>query len=480
MKAKIFRRAFCSLLILLTASLGWAKDETVYIVPIKGVIDLGLSGFIKRALEDAKKAEAKAVIFEIDTFGGRVDAAFEICEYIEGLGTIPAYAYVINQAWSAGALIALACDKIFMAPGSSIGSAEPKAMGVAGSEELTDEKTISAVRAKFKAIAEENGHSANLAQGMVDKDIELNKVNVKGKIQIMTSEETQEAITKYGDADVVAEKVIKPAGKLLNLTAKESKELGLCYEIVFSKEALFALTDLKGSKTYEAQASWSENLVRFLTHPVVSSLLMTLGILGIIFEFKAPGWGITGTLAAICLALFFWGHYLVGLANWAEILLFAIGVGLIFVELFVFPGFGLSGAAGIVLIFSGLFLSLIKHPLHIPKIELTQALYIFSYSLIGVFVGGYLILKLAPQTGLWKAAVLKEAETKEGGFIIPDYQIKIGASGRAVSVLRPSGRAQFQDKILDVVSDGDFIEEGNPVIVVRVEGNKIVVTKINA
>lgn len=452
--------------------------QKVYVIPIKGVIDLGLSGFVKRALEEAKENGASAVIFEIDTFGGRVDATVDICSYIEELGPIPTFAYVLGEAWSAGALIALASKSIIMTPGSSIGSAEPRISGM-GSQQPTDEKTVSALRAKFKSIAEQNEHPGNLAMGMVDKDIELKKISIKGKTEIVTNEELQERKTKFRERDIKIIKTISAKGKLLNLTAEEALNLKLADKILSTREELLEFAQLKGAEVIESSLNWSEKLVRFLTHPVVSSLLLSLGSLGIIFELRMPGWGISGTVGAIALILFFWGHYLIGLANWTEIFLFLLGMILLILEIFVIPGFGIAGISGTALVLAAIFLALVKHPFEIPRRELIQASYTMVYSLIITFAVILLSFKFLPRSGLWKRLILTQQEKTGRGFrAAPSRKIYLGKTGNTLCPLRPSGRAAFGNEMLDVISEGGFIEKDKEVKVVNVEGNRIVVSEV--
>ena len=450
--------------------------DSVYVIPIKGAIDLGLSGFIKRSLNEAKDNHASAIILEIDTFGGRVDAAVEICDALEKIKPIPTVAFVDDHAWSAGALISLACEKIIMSPGSSIGSAEPRALGFTGTDELTDEKTVSAIRAKFKALAEENNYPINLAQAMVDKDFQIQQVKIKDEIKILTAEELEEIKKQYKPEEIQIIKTISPKGKLLNLTAGEAKEFGLACEILNNRQAVLDYLGLSKNKVIENRATWSEALVRFLTHPLVSPLLLTLGFLGILFELKIPGWGVSGTLGLVCLGLFFWGHYLVGLASWTEVIIFCLGIILLLLEIFVIPGFGITGISGIILILAGIFLSLVKHPFSTPKAQLTQAFYTLSFAIIITFVGIILAWKFLPHTGLWKRIILSSAETKKEGFqSAPSGEFYLGKTGRSLTPLRPSGRAVIEEKTLDVITEGEFIEKDREIRVIRVEGNKIIV-----
>ena len=450
-----------------------------YVIPVKGVIDLGLSGFIKRSLNEAKNNQASVVILDIDTFGGRVDAAIEICDYLEEIKPIPSVAFIDDQAWSAGALISLACQKIIMSPGSSIGSAEPRAIGFAGKDELGDEKTLSAVRAKFKALAEENNHPLNLALAMVDKDFQIEQVSIKEEIKILTADRLQEIKQRYRPRDIKIIKTISQEGKLLNLTAGEAKALGLAEEILSSHAEILDYLGLSGKSILQTQATWSEALVRFLTHPLVSPLFLTLGFLGILFELKIPGWGLSGTLGLLCLALFFWGHYLVGLANWTELVILSLGILLLLLEIFVIPGFGIAGVSGILLILAGLFLSLIKHPFSAPRAQLIQAFYTLSLSVIISFAALILSWKYLPRTGLWKRIVLDSAEAKKEGFQSAEPQnFYLGKSGRSLSALRPAGRALIEGRILDVITEGGFIERDIPIKVVNIEGNKITVKEV--
>ncbi|MCP4650074.1 MAG: nodulation protein NfeD [PVC group bacterium] len=460
-------------------------SETIYNIPIKGVIDLGLSAFVKRSVQDAKDKNAKVVVLEIDTLGGRVDAAEEIILVIQEL-SIPTYAYITNNAWSAGALIALSCKEIIMKTGSSIGSAEPRTMGVSSSPEATDEKMISALRAKFRATAEANNHSLNLAQAMVDKDIELIQIDFKDENLILTKEELEKKKEEFSKRSFKNETVISPQGKLLNLTADESLNIKLSSLTVGSDKEFwdyiknkFFKDLLENPKIIKPSLTWSENIVRVLTHPIVSSLLLTLGFLGLIFELKIPGWGIGGTLGVIFLILFFWGHYLVGLANWVDILIFVVGIGLIILEIFVIPGFGIAGVLGIIFIFTGLILTLVKNPFTMPSFELRTAFNIVSYAFISSFVLLVLSFKFIPRTAFWKRLQLDAEEKKGLGFqtkSLPE-QICIGKIGQAKTILRPSGRAVFDNTTIDVTTFGEFIDKGKQIKIAKIEGNKVFVEK---
>jgi len=463
------------ILFLFRLSLGQI-GEPFYIIPVRGVIDLGLSSFIKRSISEAKENNARIIILEIDTFGGRVDAAVEITDGLEKAKPISTVAFIDDQAWSAGALIALACERIVMSPGSSIGSAEPRAIGFAGKDEITDEKIVSAIRAKFKSLAEENNHPVNLALAMADKDFEIKQVRIKDEIKILTTQEIEEIRPLYQEKEIQILKTISPKGKLLNLTASEAKEFGLADAILDNRSALIKHLGLEEKYGIQTEITWSELLVRFLTHPIVSALLLTLGFLGLLFELRIPGWGISGTLGLIFLALFFGGHYLAGLANRLDILIFLTGITLLFLEVAIIPGFGIAGILGIALILGGVFLALIKTPLTLPRVELYRALSTIGYSIILTFLTILISFRFLPETGLWKKIILRAEERKEEGFQVDlSLQTYVGKIAKAQTVLRPAGKVICEDKILDAISEGDFIDRDKKVEIIRVEENRLIV-----
>ncbi|MCK4994853.1 MAG: nodulation protein NfeD [Candidatus Omnitrophica bacterium] len=461
-----------------------SEEKSLFIIPVEGTIDLGLSAFIKRALKQANEEKAAAVVLKINTFGGRVDAADEIVNNVQELATGPTFAYITHSAWSAGALIALSCESIVMNEGSSIGSAEPRMMGMGQGQQATDEKIVSALRAKFKATAQANNHSANLAEAMVDKEIVLMQVNFKDNLLILTPQELEEKKAKENKKLFKNEKTLCAKDKLLNLTADEAKNLALSNETVKSEEEFF--TYLKGQldaksitfiKKITPKPTWSENIVRFLTHPIVSSLLLSLGFLGILFELKMPGWGVSGTLGVLFLILFFWGHYLVGLANWLDLAIFAIGIIFLLIELLVVPGFGIIGISGFILVISGLILTLLKHPFTLPSFELSSAILTIAWAFIFTFALGILGFRFLPQTGFFKRIVLQTSENKDQGFQTKSLPagICVGKLGKSKTILHPSGRAIFDNEVLDVTTLGEFIPKNEIVIIAKIEGNKVFV-----
>jgi membrane-bound serine protease (ClpP class) len=470
-----------------------AKGKKVYVIPIEDrnifSIDLGLSAFVKRAVKEAEEAKASAIILPINTFGGRIDAATQIRDALFNT-SIKTIAFVNKRAISAGSLIALSCQSIVMAPGATIGAALPVEISPVGGEKALGEKYISYMRNEFMATAERNNHPAKLAEAMVDATVTLKAVTIGKRLVILTPGELKEKIKELGKGKIRIEKNDIPLGfsrgKLLTLTTDEALQFGLASHKVNTIEDILPLYNLKGATLVYVPITWSENLVRFLTKPMVSGLLLSLGALGLIFEMWTPGWGVGGTIGAFFLALFFGGQYLVGMANWIEPVLFVLGVGLLLVEIFVIPGFGIAGIGGIILIVASLFLALVRHPFStspIAKEESRQALYTLSLSFVAVFVIIFLSLKFIPRTGFWKRLrsriVLTSREESGQGYrgTPASWEKFLGKEGKSLTILRPAGRAVFGEEILDVVSEGSFINRDSRVKVIKVEGNRIIVAE---
>jgi membrane-bound serine protease (ClpP class) len=424
------------------------KTPVVYVAPIEGIIDLGLAPFVDRVLNEATDAGAAAVILEINTFGGRVDAAVVIRDALLN-ARVRTVAFVNKRAISAGALISLAAEKIVMADGGTIGAATPVQMGQPGAPaQPVEEKTVSYVRKEFRATAESRKRPPLIAEAMVDADVEIRGLIQKGKLLTLTTEEALKHKLADFRADTIAD-VLKQF-------------------------------DLAGAEVRRASPNWAENLVRFLTHPIVSSLLITIGMLGIILEIRTPGFGVPGALGIASLALFFWGHWLVQLAGWEELLLVGSGLVLLVLEIFVIPGFGLAGVLGIGALLAGLSLSLIGGGATWEFILRAAGRVVFS--LLLALVASLAVLRFLPRLPFGRRLILETGLLAgAGGSSAPESdRMWLGKSGTALSPLRPAGIAEIEGERVDVVSDGDLIEPGVPIVVTHVDGNRIVVRRDRA
>jgi membrane-bound serine protease (ClpP class) len=447
---KVFTR--CLLIVLLCLPVLLFAGETfltqshkpiVFVVPIEGVIDLGLAPFVERVLEEAATAKASAVVLDINTFGGRVDAAVLIRDALLE-SKVLTVAFINKRAISAGALISLAAEKIAMADGGTIGAATPVQIGLPGAPaQPVAEKTVSYMRKEFRATAESRNRPALIAEAMIDADVEIPDIIEKSKLLTLT---TQEALN------------VKVADFQAN-----------------SLEAVLQSLELGNADIRHTSETWAETLVRFLTHPVVSSLLMTLGIMGIIVEIRVPGFGLPGILGFVSLGLFFWGHTLVRLAGLEEFLLVAVGLILVAMEIFFIPGFGIAGILGIVSLLGGLGLSLIGSGATWDS--WLSALGQVSLSILIAILVALFLLRYFQRLPFGKRLLLKTSLlAKEGYASSPEEDQRwLGKRGTAATDLHPSGIAHLNGDRVDVVSDGEFINAGQPVEVVRVDGNRIVV-----
>jgi membrane-bound serine protease (ClpP class) len=415
----------------------------VYRVPVQGVIELGLAPFVARAIDDAEAAGARAVILDIETPGGRIDAAERIVDAIRG-ARVPVYAFVNSRAFSAGAMIALAAQEIYMVPAAVMGAATP----VTGAGEKAPEKIVSAMRSEMRALAEARGRDPRIAEAMVDEEIAIAGVD--------------------------------EAGKLLTLTTSEAERVGYGKGVA-SFDALLATLGLEDAPVVQPRVNWAERLVRFFTHPAVAPLLMSLGFLGIIWEFKVPGFGLPGAVGIASLALFFGSHFLLGLAGIEELLLIGAGLILIAAEVFLLPGFGIAGITGGLALAAGFYLSLVSDMASAG--DYMQALGVFSVSVLVVLVVAWALLRHLSRgrRNIASGIMLGEATSRERGYLSQAIRPElVGATGVALTDLRPAGAARIGEERVDVVADANWISAGTPVRVVRSEGYRHVVQPLES
>lgn len=420
------------------------KDK-VYIIDISGDIDLGLAPYVQRIVDEAEEKNAKAIILKVNTFGGRVDAATQIRDAIIN-SKILTIAFIDKRAISAGALISISAKKIVMSPGSTIGATT--VVDQAGSKAA--EKYQSYMRSEMRSTAERNGRRPDIAEAMVDERV---------------------VIKDFPELD--------DSTKLLTLTTEEAQKVGYCDFVANDLNEVLEHFNLKNAELIYTEVNWAENIVRFLSNPIISSLLIMLGILGLLTEIKTPGWGVAGTIGLISLALFFGTGYILELANIWEILIFIIGLALLLIEIFYIPGFGLLGILGIILMIGSIFFGLIGDFPIISENEISNALIQLAGALVASIVFLFVLWKFLPGVPIWGRLILSTSENQTEGFTSnPDFTFLIGKRGKALTLLRPAGIALIENKRYDVITEGEFISKGEDVEVVEVVGSKIIVKKI--
>lgn len=407
--------------------LALANTKPVVIINIKGEIDGGQVALVKRAMEEAELRQAKAVVIELDTFGGLVDSAVKIRDMVSQT-PIQTICYIKNRAWSAGALIALAHQHIAIAPGGSIGAAEPIP---------TTEKTIAAVKAEFSATANQKGRNVKVAEAMVDKTM---------------------GFPGYAEP-----------GHILALADYQAVEVGYADLSAADRGVVFAHYGLSDSEIIEYNMEMPERIAGWLSDGTVKSLLLSVIFLAIFAEIKTAGMGIAAVIGLFAALLFFGSQWLTGVAGWLELILFVSGVFLLIVELYV-PGFGFWGISGIVCIVGSFFLTLGGNMAAVNSLAISLAVSI---------VGFLLVLRFLPSSRLWGKLTLQESETLQDGFVSSgDYSLYLGKEGVVLSLLRPAGVMVIDGVQLDVVSEGQYIEAGTRVKVISVNGSRIVVRSI--
>lgn len=443
--------------------LSQATPDVVYIIPIRGMIEPALLYVIRRGLDEAHSAKAGVVIFVMDTPGGTLDAAQEIVRTIQQLD-IPTYTFVEKNAFSAGAIIALATDHIYMAPGSVIGDALPIMISPFGQiQEMPEdvrEKAVSAVAALVRAAAQQSGHREDVAEKMVRRETEL----------------------KIGD------ELICPTGRLLTLTNVEAeRKIGpdqrpLLSEGTFeSVDALLTHLGLEKAQRKEMEITAAEKVARFIA--ALGPLFLIVGLAGIYIEMRTPGFGLPGIVGILSLVIFFWGHHIAGLAGMEEITVFAMGALLLIIEILWIPGFGAVGLAGILLMLGALVSAMVRKYPAGPWIptwgDVQWPLVKLSVALLGATALGVLLGPFLPKLPFFDRLVLAKATKLDEGFTAAkDDQSLLGLSGTTLSPLRPSGAALFGDRKLDVITQGDFIDAGRAVRIVGVHGSRIIVEEV--
>lgn len=421
------------------------SKRLVYVVPIEGMIDLGLAPFIQRVLKEAESNQAVAVVLDINTFGGRVDAAVQIRDAL--LNTkLTTIAFINKRAISAGALISLASEKIAMGDGGTIGAAAPVQIGQSGqAAKPVQEKTVSYVSKEFRSTAEARGRPPRIAEAMVDADITIPNVISKGKLLTLTTDEAMRL--KVADAE-----------------ANTLKEVLAAFGIM-DAEIIYRTTN------------WAENVVRMLTHPVVSSLLISIALIGILVELRTPGFGFAGAIGVTSLSLFLYGHWIVQLAGWEEVLIVLAGVVLLAIELFVIPGFGIVGILGILAILAGFVLSMvgIGDAPQVIVISVVRVMISLGLAIVVTLV----LMKFLPRMPFGRRLILDTKLSTGSGFDSspPSDHRLIGKEGFSIAPLHPAGIAEFHGERVDVVSEGELIDAGVVVKVVKVDGNRVVVRR---
>jgi membrane-bound serine protease (ClpP class) len=460
---KMFAISICVAFVFGVAAPAHAREAIqrgdVVVVPLRGEVAPSQLAFLRRAVKTAESNEASAIVFDMNTHGGRLDTATEIVNALNQI-KIPTYTFINTNAGSAGAMIAIATQHIYMAPVSAIGAAAPILPTGEDLPATVKEKTISYWSALVRGSASKNGHNPDLAEAFMNKDKEV----------------------KIGD------RVVHPKGTVLTLNAQEATERIngkplLAEGIADSIADLTRKAGLKGD-VVRIEPTGFEQIALWLT--ALAPVLLLLGIIGAYIEFKTPGVGLAGVVSAICFALFFLGHYLAGLAGWEVVALFILGVILVLIEILFFAHSTIIfGVLGVFLMIASLLWTMIDRYPQQPFLPTGKMLAIpllnMFIALLGSFIVIALLARYLPRTSFYRRFALIDSNPPGPSLAGAPRQFATalalapGMQGTAVTVLRPSGKARFADHVVDVVTEGEFIASETPVTVIQTDGMRVVV-----
>jgi membrane-bound serine protease (ClpP class) len=404
-----------------------AGSREVVVVPISGTVDEGMAHLVERSVDEANTSGAAAVVLDVNTLGGLVTSAMEIRDALFR-SRAPTIAYISHRAYSAGALISLSADHLVMAPGSSIGAAEPIP---------NTAKNISALRAEFSSTASRNHRDSTLAAAMVDKTVDT--------------------------------PAYKKSGAILSLTADQARRARIAESIQPSLDDTLRTERLSTKDTRTAQYTFGEQVARFATSPEMSGLLLSIGMLGLLIEMQTLH-GIAGLIGVSALALFFGTHVYAGFSNTFVIGLALLGVLAILFELHVVPGHGFAGILGTIALIAAVVLSFGIAFFFVAAQAISIAIVLSALAFWGAS-------RVFPENAFVKRLTLVAAQGPDY-VAAPSNRELLGRSGRATSYLRPAGVALIDGRRVDVLTEGDFVPAGSPIQVTRVEGARIFVRSV--
>lgn len=416
--------------------------QQILVMDIRTEIDARMSRYVDLALQRADELEADLVIIDMDTYGGALydadDIRTRLLEYEK-----PVYVFINKDAASAGALISIACDSIYMAPGASIGAATVVS---GGTGEAAPDKYQSYMRSIMRSTAEATGRDPQIAEAMVDEDIEIDSIS--------------------------------PAGQVITFSTSEALKYGYCTARVSSIEEILERNQIEEYQITNFELGTTEKIISFFINPFISGLLILIMLGGLYFELQTPGVGFPLLAAFVALVLYLTPYYLNGLAAHWEIAAFLAGVALIGLEVFVIPGFGVAGIGGLVLTIGALVLIMLNNQaFDFFFVDFNEVLEAAITALIGMF-GGIILMffgsvRLADTAAFKRIALQNKQSSAEGYISKLQEETLVGKEGTAYTVLRPSGKIMIDDELHDAFTRGDYIAKGERVVVVSDEGSSL-------
>jgi membrane-bound serine protease (ClpP class) len=469
------------------------KFRHAHILPVKGVVDPLLSEYVRRQLEELREEKVDLLVLEIDSPGGVLDSMDEIIQALDDFPQATKVAYIRREALSAAAILSLACDKIIFSSEARFGDAGPIVLGPDGAFRHADAKIRSDLVARVRILADRHQRPGALAEAMVDRDsVVFQAIETdSGKRKFFTEAEWESfADQARWERGLMVHESRKDV--FLEVTGARAVELGLGDGLASSEKEALKLVGFDGIPT-RSDRSWVDTLVIILSSPVITILILAIGIIGLLIELGAPGIGLGGLTALLCFGLFFWSRFLGGTAGWLEVMLLLIGCVFLATEIFILPGFGVAGVLGLGLMAVSILMAM-RHSLIPENVgdfrELGSQVLVLMATCILVITVGILLsnhlgklplvrkLTLAPDQNVTSNLGIRTAMDELVSADRGVGEISLGEIGHADSPLRPGGRARFSDSYLDVISEGEFIEAGTPIRIISRVGNRVVVRKV--
>lgn len=487
----VISKQWCICMVILLATLaaantvGGVADSKgaavpVKVLPLSGTVDPGMAAHVRRALAEDSGSSQTLYVIELDTFGGRVDSALTI---VDSLLTLPAdrtIAYVKTKAISAGALIALACGRLVMAPNTTIGDCAPITYSSDGPKDL-GEKFQSPLRAKFRSLARRNGYPPALAEAMVTKEMAVYQVQGPKQTRYLDAQ-AYEDLAAEEKKKVVSKKTVVDKGELLTMDNIEALEYGFSKATAASLTEMLELLDVSHFQMKRREETWSEKWVRLIGS--ITPLLLTIGLAALYTEIKSPGFGIPGAVGVVCLALVFFNQYTVGLADYTELIFIAIGLVLLGFEMFIIPGFGIAGIAGMLSLAIGLILALQDFTIPNPDLPwqgellVSNATQVIGSFFAAIVVALVLLRYVLPRfSRVVQGPYLEDTLKASHADSLEVGGINAGDQGITLTLMRPAGKVSIAGKRIDAITQGEYYDKDTAVRVLMVDGNRVIVTK---
>ena len=481
------------------------------IIEFKGEINRKLKTYFDNRFAASQSAGVDLLIIEIDSPGGLRDESLEMAKKLRDCDAYTV-AIISNEAISGGALVSLGCDEIMIDPNATFGDiGEIEFNQATGVLRLIEPKINSYLAVNARAIAESKGRSPDLAEALVDRNVlvyvqaAINDPDAPqdagGENENEFAEGQAKPASQLRFTSVRAEALIKPdapwklvpesrAERYLTLTGQRAVELEIAQGHEHSRELMAKEFGFSMSQVQVYQPTLTDSVVYLLNSPIMTGLLVLIGLIALYIEFSAPGISVGGLLAGLCAVLFFWSRFLGGTSGWLEVILFLAGIIFLFTEVFVLPGFGFSGLTGLALLFSSVILA--GQDFVLPQTaeqwnqSLTSMLILISAS-VGFLMAAVFISKRMGSIPIFNKMILSpppietnSESNKDGKPIVQDHpHVAVGDWGQSESLLRPAGRAKFAGRSFDVISDGAFVESGTQVRVIKIKGNIITVSAVS-